>query len=70
MSSAPSSVRTMGLCNPLLSSGLVNTFPRSGMCYESGDVINNKAGAYRLVRLKFYLPNISLHEKPRLDAQP
>jgi hypothetical protein len=40
MWSAPSSVGTTGLCNPFLSKGSVNTLPRIGPCYESGDVNN------------------------------
>jgi hypothetical protein len=30
-----------GLCNPFVSNGSVNTFPRIGTCYEGGDVIKN-----------------------------
>jgi hypothetical protein len=41
MSSAPSSGGEMGLCNPLLGNGSVNSFPHIGPCYESGDIINN-----------------------------
>jgi hypothetical protein len=44
VSSAPSSGGTTELCNPLLSNGSVNTFPRVGPCYETGDVINNREG--------------------------
>jgi hypothetical protein len=47
MSSVPSSGGTMALCNPFLSNGLVNTFLHIGPCYESGDVINNRDGAFR-----------------------
>jgi hypothetical protein len=36
--SAPSRGRTTGLCNPLLDTGL---------CYESGDVINNRGSILR-----------------------
>jgi hypothetical protein len=39
--------RTTGLCNPLLGTGSVNTLPRIGPCYESGDVINNRDCAFR-----------------------
>jgi hypothetical protein len=44
MWSGPSSGRTLGLCNQLLGTGSVNTFPRIGPCYESGDVMNNRVG--------------------------
>jgi hypothetical protein len=47
MSSVPSSRGTTGLCNPFLSNGSVNTFPRIGPCYESGDVISNRDGVLR-----------------------
>jgi hypothetical protein len=50
MSSAPSSGGTTGLCNPLLGNGSVNTFPRIGPCYESGDVINNRDCVFCWVR--------------------
>jgi hypothetical protein len=46
MSSAPSSGGTTELCKPFLSNGSVNTFPRIGPCYESGDVINNRDGVF------------------------
>jgi hypothetical protein len=46
MSSALSRSGTTGLCNPFLSNGLVNTFPRIGPYYESGDVINNRDGVF------------------------
>jgi hypothetical protein len=42
MSSAPSSSRATGLCNPFLCNGSVNTFPRIGPCCEIGDIINNR----------------------------
>jgi hypothetical protein len=45
--SAPSNSRIAGLCNPFLSNGWVNTFPRTGPCYESGDVISNRDGVFR-----------------------
>jgi hypothetical protein len=47
MSSASSSCGTTGLCNPCLSNGLVNTFLHIRLCYESGDVINNRDGVFR-----------------------
>jgi hypothetical protein len=47
MSSAPSSGGRTGLCNPPLGNGSVNTFPRIGPGYESGDVINNIDGVFR-----------------------
>jgi hypothetical protein len=47
MSSAPSSGGTTWLCNPFLSNGSVNAFPRIGPCYESGDVINTRDGIFR-----------------------
>jgi hypothetical protein len=47
MSSAPSSGGTTGLCNPLIGNDSVNTFPRIGPCYESGDVINNRDSVFR-----------------------
>jgi hypothetical protein len=50
MSSAPRSGGRTGLCNPLLGNGSVNTFPRIGPCYESGDFINNRDGVFRGVR--------------------
>jgi hypothetical protein len=45
--SAPSNNRITGLCNPFPSNGWVNTFPRIGPCYESGDVIKNRDGVFR-----------------------
>jgi hypothetical protein len=36
-----------GVCNPLLGTGSVNTFPRIGPFHESGDVINNRDGVFR-----------------------
>jgi hypothetical protein len=50
MSSEPSSGGTAGLCNPVLGNGSVNTFPRVGPWYESGDVITNIDGVFRGVR--------------------
>jgi hypothetical protein len=47
MRSAPNNSRITGLRNPFLSNCLVNTFPRIGPCYESGDVINNREGVFR-----------------------
>jgi hypothetical protein len=47
--SAPNNSRIMELCNPFLSNGWVNTFPRIGPCYESGDVINNRDSVFRRV---------------------
>jgi hypothetical protein len=46
MRSAPSNSRITGLCNPFLSNARVNTFPRIGPGYESGDIIN-KDGVFR-----------------------
>jgi hypothetical protein len=42
MQSALSNSRTTELCNPFLSNGSANIFPRIGPYYESGDVINNR----------------------------
>jgi hypothetical protein len=49
MSSAPSTGGKTGFCNPLLGNGSVNTFPRIGPCYESGDVINKRDGGFHRV---------------------
>jgi hypothetical protein len=46
MSSAPSSGGTTEFSNPVLGNGSVNTFPRVGPCYESGEVINNRDGVF------------------------
>jgi hypothetical protein len=49
MSSVLSSGGITGLCNPFLSNGLVNTFLRIGPGYDSGDMINNRDGAFHEV---------------------
>jgi hypothetical protein len=46
MSSAPNSGGTTVLCNPFLSNGSVNAFPPILLCYESGDVINNREDVF------------------------
>jgi hypothetical protein len=53
MSSTLSSGGITGLCNPFLSNGSVNTFPHIGLCYESGDVINNRDSVFHGVCAEF-----------------
>jgi hypothetical protein len=49
MSSVPSRGGTVGICNLFLGTSLVNTFRAVGPCSESGDVINNRDGVFRVV---------------------